>query len=160
MTAAPDPRNAALNALIGVWHTKGEVFGDDGSTSVATIEGTDSYEWLGEFFVIHRIEVRMGDDDVEGLEIIGAYDAERDAFPTRAYDNRGGVQTSSASVDAEGVWTFGADDARATLRPDADGRSLHAEWVRLDGEAEGRPWMRLTLTRHSGRHEARPISAS
>lgn len=160
MTAAPDPRNTALNALIGAWHTKGEVYGDDGSTPVATLEGTDTYEWLGEFFVTHRIEVRMGDTDVEGLEIIETFDPEQEAFPTRAYDNAGGVQTSTASVDGDGVWTFGADGARATLHPDDDGRTLQAEWVRVDGDGPPRLWMRLTLTRHSGRHEAQSVSAS
>ena len=51
------------------------------------MDGHDHYERLGEHFVIHRVDVRMGDEQVEALEVIGPWDAEAGAFPTRAYDN-------------------------------------------------------------------------
>lgn len=67
----------------------------------------------------------------------------------RGYDNQGGIQASTRTVD-NGVWTFGtdADGARATLRIAEDGQSMRAEWVRTDDEAATwRPWMRLRFTR-------------
>ena len=51
------------------------------------MDGHDHYERLGKHFVIHRVDVRMGDEQVEALEVIGPWDAEARAFPTRAYDN-------------------------------------------------------------------------
>jgi len=139
---------AAVDALIGTWRTRGDVFGDDGVTVVARVDGTDAYEWLGRSFVIHRIDVMMADDHVEGIEIIGPYDAGESAFRTQAYDNEGGIQQSTAAVDADGVWTFGADGAKATLRPDANGREMNADWVRsADDGATWLPWLRLNLQR-------------
>lgn len=137
-----------LDALIGAWRTQGDVLDEDGSTTIATIEGTDTYEWLGRSFVIHRIDVHIGDDHVEGLEVIGPCEPEVGTYPTQAYDNRGGIQTSTATVDQDGTWTFRADGAKATLRVADDGQSMRAEWVRTDdGGTAGRPWMRLRFTR-------------
>ncbi len=42
MVATPDPENVRLDPLIGTWRTQGEMLGDDGSTTIATIEGTDA----------------------------------------------------------------------------------------------------------------------
>jgi Protein of unknown function (DUF1579) len=130
MSVAP-PENTRLGALIGTWHTEGEILAEDGRATAGVIDGTDAYEWLGGFFVIHRIDVRMGADRVEGLEIIGPYDPETGTYPTRAYDNQGGIQTSTATGDDDGVWTFGADGAKATLRIADNGESMRVEWVRL-----------------------------
>jgi VCBS repeat-containing protein len=152
MSASPDPQSARLDVLIGTWRTEGELLGDDGSTTIGAIEGTDAYEWLGRFFVIHRVDVQMGHDHVEALEIIGPYDGDTGAYSTRAYDNQGGIQTSTATVDDDGVWTFDANGAKATLRVAEDGQSMSAEWVRTEDDgATWRPWMRLRLTRRGGK---------
>jgi Protein of unknown function (DUF1579) len=151
MPPTPHPETERLEALIGTWRTEGEVLGDDGSSPVATVEGTDAYEWLGRHFVVHRIDVQMGDDHIRGLELIGPYEPDIRAFPTRACDNQGGVQTSVATVDDDGVWTFGAAAARATLRLDEDGRRMRAVWDRMqDGGETWRPWLRLRFTRQGG----------
>ena len=148
MSNAPHPKNARLDALIGTWRTCGEVLGEDGSTPVAAVDGSDAYEWLGGHFVIHRIDVHMGGEPVRGLEIIGPFDPETGAYPTRAYDDRGGIQTATADVTDDGVWTFRADGAEATLRTTDDGQSMRADWLRTDdGGATWRPWLRLRFTR-------------
>lgn len=141
---------ARLDPLIGTWHTQGEVLDEDGSTAVATIEGTDSYEWLGRSYVIHRADVHMGGDHVEVLEVIGPYDPDTGTYQTRAYDSHGGIETSTAGVDDQGVWTFGTDGATATLRVAGDGQSMSADWVRAGDAGDGttwRPWMRMRFTR-------------
>lgn len=148
MVPKPDPQSARLDPLIGTWRTQGEILDEDGRTPVAMVEGTDAYEWLGRFFVIHRVDVQMGDDHVEGLEMIGPYDPETGAYSTRAYDNQGGIQTSTTTIDADGSLVFGADGAKATLRIADDGQSMRAEWVRTyDSGATWRPWMHLRFTR-------------
>ena len=144
---AAHPETKRLEALIGSWRTRGEVLGEDGEP-VATVDGHDHYEWLGPYFVVHRIDVEMGGEHVQGLEMIGPYLPDHDAFATRAYDHEGGEQTSTATVDDAGVWTFGADGAKATLTLAEDGRSAEADWVRTeDGGATWRPWIRISLTR-------------
>ena len=144
---AADVEIAELDVLIGTWRTEGDVFGDDGETPVGRVDGYDHYEWLGRAFVIHRIDVVMDGEGVQGLEVIGPYLGGR-SFATRAYDHEGGEQTSTATVDGEGAWTFRADGAEAKLTISGDGSLALAEWIRTDdGGATWRPWMRLTLSR-------------
>jgi hypothetical protein len=135
-----------LQPLIGTWQTRGEMLAEDGVTVVARIEGTDIYEWLGPF-VVHRVDVVIGDQRTRALEIFEPYDEARGVFPTRAYDEQGGIETSTATVDELGVWTFRAGAAHATLRVAADGAALQANWVTPGDDGHPRPWMALRLTR-------------
>lgn len=147
MAPTPHLENARLEALIGAWRTEGEILGDDGATA-STVDGVDAYEWLGPFFVVHRAAVTIGEDQIESLEMIGPYDPETGAFGTRAYDNDGHIDDATASVDDAGVWTFGAEGARATLWIDEDRQHMRAEWVRTDdGGDTWRPWMQLRFSR-------------
>jgi hypothetical protein len=145
MSETDDP---TLAPLIGDWHTEGEMYGDDGTTVVARIDGTDAYEWLGPF-VVHRVDVVIGGERTRALEIFEPYDPALGAFPTRAYDDRGGVETSAATVDGDGQWTFRAATAHAVLRVAADGRSMRAHWVVRDADGRERPWMELRFSRRS-----------
>jgi hypothetical protein len=52
------------------------------------ITGTDIYEWLpGGFFLVHHVDVMIGEQPVQALELIGEYGPATDAFLARAYDN-------------------------------------------------------------------------
>jgi Protein of unknown function (DUF1579) len=152
MASDPHPQTARLQPIIGAWRTEGEVLGDDGETVVQTFSGSDTYEWLGRFFVIHRVDVTMGDEHVENLEMIGPYDPERGAFLTAVYDAASGqVERSIATIDDAGVWTFrageGASRGQAALHVDEDGKHMRAAWSRTEDDgATWRPWMRVTLT--------------
>jgi hypothetical protein len=153
MADDPHPQTGRLGAIIGSWRTEGEVLGEDGDTVVQTFSGSDAYEWLGRFFVIHRVDVTWGEHHVQNLEMIGPYDGERGGFLTAVYDGaRAEVERSIATVDDAGVWTFrageGGSRAEATLRVEEDGVHMHAAWSRTeDNGATWRPWLRLTLTR-------------
>lgn len=53
----------------------------------------DTYEWLpGGFFLIHRVDGRMGEAEVTAIEIIG-FDASIQAYLTRSFDNQGNAGT-------------------------------------------------------------------
>ena len=134
-----------MAALIGHWRTAGEVLGDDGRTVVATVEGSDVYEELGPT-VVHRVDVVIGGRRTRALEVVEPYDADRGVFPTRAYDDQGGVQDATATV-RDGVWTFSAGPASATLRVAEDGASMSARWTRPGPDGVPQPWMVLRLTR-------------
>lgn len=145
-----------LAPLIGTWRTEGEVLDGDGVTVVATVEGTDSYEWLGPF-VVHRVDVVIGGRPTRALEVFEPYDEGLAAFPTRAYDDQGGVETSTATVDGSGRFVFRAGAAQAVLEVAGDGGTMSARWTIPGDDGEPRLWMRLRLTRRglSGR-PARP----
>lgn len=134
-----------MAALIGHWRTAGEVLGDDGRTVVATVEGSDVYEELGPT-VVHRVDVVVGGRRTRALEVVEPYDADRGVFPTRAYDDQGGVEDATATV-RDGVWTFSAGPASATLRVAEDGASMSARWTRPGPDGAAQPWMELRFTR-------------
>ena len=134
-----------MAALIGHWRTAGEVLGDDGRTVVATVEGSDVYEELGPT-VVHRVDVVIGGRRTRALEVVEPYDADRGLFPTRAYDDQGGVEDATATV-RDGVWTFSAGSASATLRVAEDGASMSARWTRPGPDGALQPWMELRFTR-------------
>jgi Protein of unknown function (DUF1579) len=148
-----------LDALVGRWRSEGHVIGDP----PVPITGTDIYEWLpGNFFLVHHVDVVVGDRKVQALEIIGERDPATGDFIGRAYDNQGDITLMRATVDEAGVWTFtgGGDVARAaqpstypsgavrsTLRIAADGSAMTAAWERNDDGAAWQPWMDMTFTR-------------
>ncbi|HET6750792.1 MAG TPA: DUF1579 family protein [Actinomycetes bacterium] len=157
---SPSPETQRLGALVGRWRSEGHVVGD----VPVPISGTDTYEWLpGGFFLVHHVDVVIGDQEVQAVEIIGEYDRATDSFIGRAYDNLGNVTVMRANVDGSGVWTFtgGGDVApvarsssssasaavRSTLTVSTDRGSMVAKWERSDDGARWQPWMYMTFTR-------------
>jgi Protein of unknown function (DUF1579) len=155
----PSPQTQRLDALVGRWRSEGHIVGD----APVPITGTDIYEWLpGGFFLVHHVDVKIGQQQVQALEIIGEYDPATDSFTARAYDNLGDVTIMRARVDDQGVWTFtgGGDVApvarpasadasgavRSTLTVSADRSGMTARWERSDDGASWQPWMDMTFT--------------
>jgi hypothetical protein len=100
---------------VGRWRTQGHLVVDP----AVPIAGTDSYEWLpGGFFLVHHVDVVIGEQRVQALELIGPYDPATDAFTARAYDNLGNLTIMRARVDEHGVWRFtGGGDVALVARP-------------------------------------------
>jgi hypothetical protein len=130
---------AAWEPLIGSWASSGR------TVEAVEIEGTDVYEWLpGRQFVLHRVDVRMGGEQVDVFEVIGERDGE--AFLMRSFDRHGGTAVMRATVDDAGVWTFAGPAERATLVVAPDGESMSARWERVrDGSWEH--WMEMGFRR-------------
>jgi len=117
----------------------------------------------GGFFLVHHVDVVIGQQRVQALELIGEYDPATDAFTARAYDNLGNVTVMRARVDDHGVWTFtGGGDVAPVAQPAAadvggavrslltispDRASMTARWERSDDGASWQPWMDMTFTR-------------
>ena len=157
---APSPQLQRLGALVGRWRSEGHIVGE----VPASITGTDVYEWLaGGFFLLHHVDVMIGQQRVQALELIGEYDPTTDSFTARAYDNLGNITLMHARVDEQGVWTFtgGGDVApvaqpaaaeasgavRSTLTISPDRAGMTARWERSDDGASWQPWMDMTFTR-------------
>lgn len=139
----PGPAARRLEPFVGVWRTRGQVLAEDGPST--EIVGTDTYEWLpGGHFLLHRVDVRMGGERAEVLEVIG-WDMERGEYFMHAYDSQGNHGTLWASVQ-DGAWTFEGDAERFTGSFGDGGATLAGRWERLDG-GEWIPWMDIHLTR-------------
>jgi hypothetical protein len=156
---APGPEIQRLGALVGRWRSEGYIVGE----VPIPIIGTDIYEWLpGGFFLVHHVDVMIGDQRVQAIELI-EYDPTTDTFTGRAYDNQGDITILHARVDEHGVWTFtGGGDVAAVARPSAAGArgavrstlrvspdrgSMTAKWERSDDGATWQHWMDMTFTR-------------
>ena len=145
---------------MGRWRSEGHIVG----SAPVRVAGTDIYEWLpGGFFLVHHVDVVIGEQPVQAIEIIGEHDPATDSFTARAYDNEGNVTTMRASVDDHGVCTItgGADIAtvaqpasaggsgavRSTLTVSADTSSMTATWERSDDGSTWQAWMEMSFTR-------------
>lgn len=143
----PGPWHARLAPFVGRWNTAGQVLAGDSGPGFP-FAGTDTYEWVpGGFFLLHRVDVRMGGDHVQALEIIG-WDAEREVYLMRSYDSQGNTGQMQAVV-RDGTWTFQGDAERFTGAFSHDGATLSGRWERREGE-RWLPWMDVRLTKASG----------
>jgi Protein of unknown function (DUF1579) len=138
-----------LDPLIGTWNTEGWTREGPGAPAVR-IDAVDTYEWLPGGAVLHRVDARMGDQKVEGAEIIG-WDAERESYVTQYFGTDGPAryEASLDEVDEGLVWSMrgAADRFRGTFSD--DGNALTGHWESLGEDSQWRPWMDITLRRRA-----------
>jgi Protein of unknown function (DUF1579) len=140
-----------LEPLVGTWRTEGSTREAPGAPA-SRIEATDTYEWLpGGFGLLHTVDARVGEEKVEGAEIIG-YDPARESFVTQYFGSDGAAayEASLGEKDGELVWTMqsAADRFRGAFSEDRG--SITGHWERLDDDGEWRPWMDITLVKQAG----------
>ena len=132
--------------FVGTWRTEGEVWSGQSDEVPTWLQATDTYEWLpGGFFLIHRVEGRMGETVVHALEVIG-YDERRGHYFSHAYDGGGGVATYEAHLEGD-TWRIDGAAERFSGAFAADRRQLTGRWERLADGSRWTPWMTLTLTK-------------
>jgi hypothetical protein len=143
ITSAADIRS--LDPLIATWRTSGRVFDEHGA-EVMRVDGTDAYEWMaGGRWVIHRVDVMMGTDRTQALEMIGDPPGDG-SFVMRAFDASGAFDTMTLRVDGKAFHTQG-DGVRNTLTVAPDGGSMAAVWERRLDDGSWVRWMELDFAR-------------
>lgn len=136
-----------LAPIIGRWATRGETTAADGKPA-QSIVGLDTYEWMGGGqFVVHHVHVRMGDEPVEAIEMIGEPDG--GAFMVRSFDQAGAYGEMRATIDEAGTFSFVGSDLRALLEIAGDGESMKARWERRTDVGDWTHLMELSFTRLS-----------
>jgi hypothetical protein len=151
--------NAPLHAVAGRWETSGHVIGNP----PIPVIGTDVYEVLaGGYFLMHRVDVTVGEQRVQAIEIIGEPDAAGGGYLARSFDNEGNAELMHVTIDEDGVFHFvgGPDIAAAAQPTDAptarvrstltiaeDRRSMTAFWERSEDGIGWHPWMNISFTR-------------
>jgi hypothetical protein len=135
-----------LDKFVGKWSTVGKIPVSD-TTPEIKISGTDTYEWLpGKFFLLHKVDVNVGDDKNKTFEIIG-FDWQKYLYTMQYYDNKGNSGFMTANCN-DGVWTFIGENLRFT-----DGFKNHDKvfsgiW---EQSTDGENWthlMDITMLRH------------
>jgi Protein of unknown function (DUF1579) len=145
----PGPEHRRLDVFVGQWRTEGTILADpeNPSGSTAKLTAVDTYEWLpGGFFLIHHVDGRMGEDEVHAIEIIG-YDASRQAYRTRSFDNHGNTGTYEATLRGA-TWAIRGQRERFTGEFGDGSRTLTGQWQRRSADgARWVPWMDIRLTK-------------
>jgi hypothetical protein len=142
------PEHERLTALVGRWRTGGRTIATRNAPG-ATIDAVDTYDWLpGRFSLLHTLDARVGEEHVEGAEIIG-WDPARQAYGTQYFGSDGPNAYEANLAEEEGVlvWSMRSATDRFTGRFSDDGNTITGHWERLDDEKNWQPWMEITLTR-------------
>lgn len=143
----PGPEHRALAPFVGVWSTAGQVLAT-ASSPAQEIAGTDAYEWIpGGFFLLHTVDVRIGGERAQALEVIG-WDAANDAYFMRSFDSQGNEEVMRATL-RDGTWTFLGSESRFSGGFGDGGRTLSGRWERRQ-DGQWLPWMDVHLTKRHG----------
>jgi hypothetical protein len=151
MTRDRQREHERLSALVGRWRTEGWTK-ETAEAAAMKIEAVDTYEWLpGRFGLLHGVEARVGEERVEGAEIIG-WDPERGAYVTQYFGSDGpsAYEASLGEEDRELVWRMRSARDRFTGAFSDDRNTITGHWEQLDEGGSWRPWMEITLTKQSG----------
>jgi hypothetical protein len=128
--SAPGPELQRLDVLVGRWRSHGHIVGDP----AVPIPGTDINAWLpGGFFLVDHVDVVIGQQRVQVLELIGEYDPSTDSFTARVYDNLGNVTVMQARVDEQGGVAVHRSRRRRPRGPARRRRRRRSGAVRTDG---------------------------
>lgn len=139
-----------LAPLVGKWATRGWTRETLSSPAVEII-ATDTYEWIADGFVLlHTVDAQVGKETVKGAEIL-SFDREQKMFVTQYFGSDGPNTYTAEMVDEDGVlvWKMESKVDRFTGRFSEDGNTIKGYWELLDENKNWKPWMDITLTKHS-----------
>jgi hypothetical protein len=148
VTIAPGPEQRRLEPLVGRWKTEGRTR-EMPEAPAEQIDAFDTYEWLhGGFALLHLVEARVGDEKVDGAEIIG-YDPERGLYVTQYFGSDGPNAYEAELKDDGGpaVWQMRSANDRFSGTFGDDLGTITGYWELLDDQGNWRPWMDITLTK-------------
>jgi hypothetical protein len=150
-------RDERLATIAGHWRTSGHVIDQPN----VPVTGTDIYEVVpGGHFLLHRVDVSVGDQQVQAIEVIGEPDG-YGGYLARSFDSEGNAEVMRLTIDDEGVFHFtGGGDIAPTAQPHgaptarvrstltiASGReSMTAQWERSEDGATWHAWMDIRFT--------------
>jgi hypothetical protein len=138
-----------LDALVGRWKTKGRIT-DASGVPADRIDAVDTYERLPGGALLHLVDAQVGDQKVEGAEIIG-YDPARGSYVTQYFGSDGpnAYEASLGEEDGALVWTMLSKNDRFTGTFNHDRHIITGHWDALGSDSNWQPWMDITLTREA-----------
>jgi hypothetical protein len=137
-----------LEALVGRWKTEGRTR-ETADAPAVTVDAVDTYEWApGGFALQHAVDANMGDEKVEGAEIIG-HDPKRGAYVTQYFGSDGPASYEAELTEEDGslIWRMRGDTSRFAGTFSDDGAVITGHWELLDDDGRWQPWMDITLTK-------------
>jgi hypothetical protein len=150
MEQASGAEHKRLEALIGRWKTEGWTK-ETPEAPAAKVDATDTYEWApGGYALLHGVDAKMGNETVEGAEIIG-YDPERSAYVTQYFGSDGpaAFEANLSEEDGALVWRMSSKTMRFTGTFSDDGGVITGHWELLDDGGNWQHWMDISLTKQA-----------
>lgn len=142
--SGPAPGMNAFEVFEGRWKTTGKILSTTGTPAVS-IEGFDSYRWLnGGNFMLHQVDVQMGDEHVRAVELI-MREKGSDRFLMHYFGGEGGTGTMHASCNGN-EWKFESAAERFNGSFSSGGTILIGKWERNTGQGWV-SWMEIELRR-------------
>ena len=146
MSIHSDTNLHELGFLIGHWTTEGEVQATDDSPAFSCI-GTDTYEYvLDKKFILHEVDVMMGDQHVKAFEMIHRDKKSPATYIMTSFDNTGTISTMAAQLNEEGKLLIAGNKMRAILERNEPNK-MTGHWEKSEDNVNWHPWMNIELTR-------------
>jgi hypothetical protein len=151
--AAPQSAQERLSAFAGRWKTTGEAhespFGPRADLSVV-----QTYAWLpGGRFLIHRLEGRLGAQEIACIEVIG-HDAASRGYRVHSFYNNGTrnewlLHDGGDTWTLTGVWTLQERTlkVRCAMRFDDERNSVACRWEYCSDGAQWQAFWDTRMTR-------------
>ena len=138
-----------LDALIGRWKTAGRTTGAS-TVPADQIDAIDTYQRLPGGALLHLVDAQVGDQNVEGAEIIG-FDPARGSYVTQYFGSEGPNAYEANLVEDDGalVWTMRSKKDRFTGTFNDERNVITGRWDALGDDSTWQPWMDITLTREA-----------
>lgn len=134
-----------LDKFVGKWNTEGLVLPTATSAGIE-VKGTDTYEWLpGGFFLLHKVDVNIGDDKVQTFEVIGL-DRGANHYTMQHYDNKGNSGSMTATL-ADALWIFKGESLLFKGGFSEEDTVFSGVWEQLNKEKVWTPYMNIKLTK-------------
>ena len=141
--AEPGAGHERLKVWLGTWHTTGRQH--EGPVGpAAEITAVETFEWAtGRFFLVHRFDGKVGDNDASCIEITG-YDPQSESYSAHTYYSNG-LTNDWRLHERDGTWTLTGDwdlaetkaKTRCTTAFSANGAVMTGRW---EMSVEGGEW--------------------
>ena len=138
-----------LEPLIGRWKTAGTTT-DAAGVAVDRIDALDTYERLPGGALLHLVDARVGEQKVEGAEIIG-HDPASESYLTQYFGSDGPNAYEARLEEDDGVlvWSMRSKTDRFTGTFNDARNVIIGHWDALDDDSNWQPWMYITLTKQA-----------
>jgi hypothetical protein len=142
---APEPELSLLNDFAGKWKTTGVIKAANENPDIY-IHGSDTYEWWpGNFFLVHKVDVFIGSERNETIEII-SFDKSMNCYRMEHFDNKGGTGIMTARY-YNNIWKFQGETLRFRGNFSEDKQVFSGVWEQSEDAQKWSHFMDIRLER-------------
>ncbi len=137
--------NTEFKKLIGKWKTEGRILSTD-ENSELQITGTDTYELiLGGYFILHKADVLMGNENSQTFEIIGLDETNNQAT-FEYYNNHGSLGKMLGTLKNNELKIIGKELRFQGQLNDSENK-INGTWEKLDNQMNWKKFLEMKLTK-------------